>query len=62
MRDVSGTSQAEGLVSKVAPSANTGTLAPGDFKAAGERAQARQAGLPAMLYPQSKDQARLALI
>ena len=37
-----------GLVSKVVPSANTGTLAPGEFKAAGGRAQARQAASPAL--------------
>ena len=48
MRDVSGISQAEGLVSKVALSANTGALAPGEFKAAGGRAQARQAASPAL--------------
>ena len=37
-----------GLVSKVVPSANTGALAPGEFKAAGGRAQARQAASPAL--------------
>ena len=48
MRDVSGISQAEDLVSRVVPSANTGKLAPGEFKAAGGRAQARQAASPAL--------------
>ena len=37
-----------GLVSKVVPSANTGALTPGGFKAAGGRAQARQAASPAL--------------
>ena len=41
-------SLSESLDSKVVPSANTGALTPGGFKAAGGRAQARQAASPAL--------------